>query len=221
MIPFQASSRSGSAYRLSMRRGGIGLFVGAVLLPLGVFVGLAAASAGSGARRWDSPFLRVSERYYDEPVASDLGSVLEAGRVAAAVLVLGVLILLLTRRNWRAAIFCFLAVGGVVAVDLPLKEVFHRPQWAPPGVEGGGEFAFPSGHAMAAAAILGALTLISPRRWAKALLIAGVPLIVAAGVILVYSWWHYPSDVVAGWCLALSWVMALWLWIRPRAGNAR
>jgi undecaprenyl-diphosphatase len=70
-------------------------------------------------------------------------------------------------------------------------------------------------------AILAAITLVSPRRWAKAMLIVGLPLLVGVGVVLVYAWWHYPSDVVGGWCFALSWVTALWLVIRPRQGATR
>jgi membrane-associated phospholipid phosphatase len=222
MMPIQASARSTGAYRLTVRRGDIALFVGAVLLPLAIFAGLAAVSAGNGARLWDSPFLRLTERYYSSSVGPSLGLALDAGRVVAAAIVLGVLILLLRRRRWRALLFCTLAVGGVLAIDVPLKEVFHRPQWTPPGYDSsGGGYAFPSGHAMASVAILGALTLLSPRRWAKVLLIVGVPLAVAVGVVLVYSWWHYPSDVVAGWSLALAWVSALWLAIRPGPGALR
>jgi membrane-associated phospholipid phosphatase len=69
---------------------------------------------------------------------------------------------------------------------------------------------------MASLAIVSAISLISPRRWAKRILVVGLPLVGAVGVVLVYAWWHYPSDVIAGWCLALAWVTALWLAIRPR-----
>jgi membrane-associated phospholipid phosphatase len=73
---------------------------------------------------------------------------------------------------------------------------------------------------MATMALLASMTLISTPRLAKLLLIVGVPLVAAVGVVLVYSWWHYPSDVVAGWCLAVSWVAALCFAIRPKRAQS-
>ena len=64
---------------------------------------------------------------------------------------------------------------------------------------------------MGSMAILVALALTSSPRWRRRALIIGVPLLVAYGVGLVYAWWHYPFDVVAGWCIALAWVTGMWL----------
>jgi membrane-associated phospholipid phosphatase len=44
-----------------------------------------------------------------------------------------------------------------------------------------------------------------------------VPLVVAYGVLLVVQSWHYPSDIVAGWCFALAWAAGLWLVLRRAA----
>jgi hypothetical protein len=44
---------------------------------------------------------------------------------------------------------------------------------------------------MASLAIVSAISLISPRRWAKRILVVGLPLVGAVGVVLVYAWWHY------------------------------
>ena len=121
------------------------------------------------------------------------------------------------------ALFCVLAVGGVVALDIPLKDLFGRPRVSPPGSEGGNstEYVFPSGHAMGSLAVLLAFSLITKPRWSRLIIVVGLPLVVAVGVVLVYAWWHYPSDVVGGWCFALAWVAALWLVLRPRPGQVR
>lgn len=181
----------------------------------------AYAVAGEGAQGWEAPIFDLTERYYRGLIGASLNWALEFGRALAAAILLAALILLLKRGRLREALFCLLAVGGVLAFDVPLKEMFHRPQWSAPGYEAGPGYVFPSGHAMASLAIVSAISLISPRRWAKRILVVGLPLVVAVGVVLVYAWWHYPSDVIAGWCLALAWITALWLAIRPRPGAVR
>jgi undecaprenyl-diphosphatase len=223
MIPAQASParRNKIAHLLALRRGELTMFVSGVLLPLGIFVALAAVVAGNGARGWEAGILDMMGRHYRQSIVVRLGSALDVGSVLAATIVFGAFILLLKRGRRREALFCMLAVGGVVALDVPLKEMFRRPSWSPSGFNSDAGYSFPSGYAMASLAILAAITLVSPRRWAKAMLIVGLPLLVGVGVVLVYAWWHYPSDVVGGWCFALSWVTALWLVIRPRQGATR
>jgi membrane-associated phospholipid phosphatase len=222
MTLVQASSARNTIRRRFARRSDVAAFVGAVLLPLGIFVALAATVAGEGALGWDAAILDLVDRYYRWPIAEPLGSALEAGRALAAALLVGALILLLMKGKRREALFCTLAVTGVLALDVPLKEIFRRPPWSPPGEDAGGAgYTFPSGHAMGSMALFAAITLVSARRWARWLLVVGLPLVVAIGIVLVYSWWHYPSDVLGGWCLALAWVTALWLAIRPGPGAVR
>jgi membrane-associated phospholipid phosphatase len=192
--------------------------IGGLLLPLAAFAALAAAAAGKGARGWDADILRLSERHYRPSVASTLSTALEVAVWLGAAIAAGVVILLLLRRKHRPVLFFVLAVGGVVALDLPLKELFRRPPWSPSGFDSGAGYAFPSGHAMATMATVAAIALLS-RRWRPWTLAGGVPLVVASGIPLVYAWWHYPSDVVAGWCFALAWVTALWLLFRPSADD--
>jgi len=132
--------------------------------------------------------------------------------LGVAIAVIAVL-LLLRRRRRRDAIFWLLAVGGAIALDAPLKELFRRPALG--GHEGG--YSFPSGNAMGSMAVLLTLVLTVPPRWRTRVLALGVPFLVAYGVALVYAWWHYPFDVLAGWCAALAWVTASWLVLRVRA----
>jgi len=193
-------------------RGQLVAFVGALLLPLAVFGGLAAA-VGAGEYGWDSDIVRFSGRYYEPSIAAPLEETLTLSLGVGAAIVAAAIAVLLARRRLAHAFFLAIAVGGVIAVDLPLKEIIRRP---PLGDHGGG-YSFPSGHAMASVAIVAAVALTSSMRWRRRTLAVGVPVVIAYGVVLVYQWWHYPSDVVAGWCLALAWVTGLWLALRRAA----
>jgi undecaprenyl-diphosphatase len=75
---------------------------------------------------------------------------------------------------------------------------------------------FPSGHATGAAATyltLGALLArFQPRRRLKIYLLAlAVLLTVLIGLSRVYLGVHWPSDVLAGWTLGMSWALLCWL----------
>jgi membrane-associated phospholipid phosphatase len=191
--------------------------IGGLLLPLGVFAALAAAVAGQGARGWDRDILRVSDRYYNPSVAGPLEVTLKVGIGLGAAIAVGAVTMSLAKRKWGQALFWALAVGGVLAFDPLLKGIFDRP---PIGNHGGGA-SFPSGNAMASLAIVTAIVLTSSPPWRRRALTVGVPMVVAYGVVLVYQFWHYPSDVVAGWCIAVAWMTALWLALGRAVKGAR
>jgi undecaprenyl-diphosphatase len=46
-------------------------------------------------------------------------------------------------------------------------------------------------------------------RWRIPALIGGTVFVVAVGGSRLYFGFHHPSDVLAGWCLALAWVVAV------------
>lgn len=84
---------------------------------------------------------------------------------------------------------------------------------------------FPSGHStMAAATYLTLAVLLAslePARRAKALVfcVAAI-LVLSIGVSRVYLGVHWPTDVLAGWCLGSAWALAAWF-ILGRLGNGR
>jgi membrane-associated phospholipid phosphatase len=115
---------------------------------------------------------------------------------------------LAVQRRMRELAFLSLAVGGMVALDPLLKAVFERP---PATVDGSG-YSFPSGTAMVSLAALGTLfVLLTSRRSKWSIAVLGVPVVIALGLAVVDDGWHYPSDVLGGWALAVAWVSALCL----------
>ena len=75
---------------------------------------------------------------------------------------------------------------------------------------------FPSGHATVAAVIyltLGALLarFTERRRTRVYLVVLALSLTFLVGVSRLYLGVHYPTDVVAGWCVGLVWALSCWL----------
>jgi undecaprenyl-diphosphatase len=127
-----------------------------------------------------------------------------ASTALAAVLALWLLI----RRRARSVLFLVAAIAGAVLLSSLLKELVDRP-----AIEGGGS-TFPSGSATWSAATLAAAVVLLPR-WRRVLLPAGGAVILVFCAAIAWEEWHYPSDIVAGWCLALAWVGALVALLRP------
>lgn len=124
-----------------------------------------------------------------------------------------------------AALLAALAIGGGTAVSYLLKSLFARPR--PDLVAHLVEVrtsSFPSGHAMLSAVTyltLGALLArIQPRRRLKVyLLLVALLLTLLVGTSRVYLGVHWPTDVLAGWCVGSAWAMSCWLaalWLQRR-----
>ena len=116
----------------------------------------------------------------------------------------------------RIAVFVLAAIVGGEGVSTVLKLFYHRPR--PDLVPHGMEVftaSFPSGHAMMSAiAYLTLATLVArvePRRRVKALLMAiGIGMTVCVGISRIYLGVHWPSDVLAGWCVGAAWAALCW-----------
>ena len=120
--------------------------------------------------------------------------------------------LLLTRRH-RALRFFGLSVVGAGLLNLAAKFLLTRPRpalWVVLHPEL--SYSFPSGHAMAAAALAAALGfLLWPTRWRWVAVGLGAAWALSMGWARVYLGVHYPSDVLAGWLGSVGWVSGLHL----------
>ncbi len=149
-----------------------------------------------------------------------------------SIVVLGIILFsvvgyLLFDRKRAAALLMLGAVLGGVALNDTLKFAFARPR---PGfvAEGVQVFtsSFPSGHAALSAITyltLGAI-LARTHPWVRirvyimslAAMVTGL-----VGLSRVYLGVHYPTDVLAGWCIGIAWGIAcgaLMAWLQRRGG---
>jgi undecaprenyl-diphosphatase len=136
----------------------------------------------------------------------------------AFVSVAAVVYLLITRKRWYAALVA-LAVAGGEAISTLLKVAFDRPR--PDVIHSARVFtaSFPSGHAMLSAVTfltLGALLAkASPDHRVKAYFVSlALFLTIMVGLSRVYLGVHYPTDVLAGWCVGSAWAILCWSVIR-------
>lgn len=133
--------------------------------------------------------------------------------------------LLLVRKFGLALLMVAAVAGGMLLSNL-LKSGFDRPR---PDIDHAARVftaSFPSGHATLAAVTfltLGALlTRVNADRRVKLYFIAvAVLLTLIVGLSRVYLGVHYPSDVLAGWCIGSAWAALCWagaFWLQ-RHGN--
>src|SRR6185436_3160427 len=137
---------------------------------------------------------------------------------------------LLLQGLWRRALFVTAASLGGWFLNSALKQLFQRPRPdIVPHLREAMSLSFPSGHALTSAAVyltLGALSMhIAQRRLTKVYCMAVAMLATAlVGTSRVYLGVHYPTDVLAGWLLGLSWALLCWMIERSlerRAGLKR
>jgi len=150
---------------------------------------------------------------------TSLGSVTVVSLVATAVLGF-----LLATRKSGTALLVLVAVTGGGLLNALLKSYFQRER---PGILAHGvdvsTSSFPSGHAMLAATIyltLGALLATvqtSPRVRTYCVSVA-VTLTLLVGLSRVYLGVHWPTDVLAGWCVGSAWAI-LCLVVATRLGR--
>ena len=70
-----------------------------------------------------------------------------------------------------------------------------------------GVAAWPSGHTTATTALALCALWIAPPRWRPLAATAGAAYVLAVGSSVVLLGWHFPSDVLGGFCVAAAWVL--------------
>ena len=124
--------------------------------------------------------------------------------------------LFLSGRRNSAILVLVAAVGGLMLNDL-LKIIFDRPRpdLSLPSIR---VFTsgFPSGHAaLSTAAYFIMASLIAQRtpsvQLKRYIMATATLLVLLIGMSRVYLGVHYPTDVLAGWCVGASWALVCWL----------
>lgn len=122
--------------------------------------------------------------------------------------------LLLVQRYAMSALVLAAVLGGIVISNV-LKHGFDRPR---PDLEHAAQVfspSFPSGHATLSAVTfltLGGLLTRANLDWRVKVyfLTVAILLTILVGMSRVYLGVHYPSDVLAGWCVGTAWALLCW-----------
>ena len=134
---------------------------------------------------------------------------------------------LLLHGLYKNGLFVFVASVGGWVLNALLKDVFARARPdVVPHLREVMTSSFPSGHAMISAAVyltLGALLMrIADGRLAKYYCIAIAMLVTfLVGCSRVLLGVHYPTDVIGGWLMGMSWALLCWTierFLEHRAG---
>lgn len=182
-----------------------------LLLPLWGFSELALELRAGGIIGFDEPILR-GLRALTSP-GSDWFFVLlsNLGYLYGVVPVdIALIAVLFVRRHLRAATFASMAVVGSALLNLGAKRIFTRDRpslWE--SITPEVTWSFPSGHAMGSATLAAVMIVLAWRtrgRWPVTAAVSGFVLLV--GVSRVYLGVHYPSDILAGWAVAIAWTAA-------------
>ena len=138
---------------------------------------------------------------------TELGDAWSNSAVVAAVL-----LFLLFRKQFRAALYWLVAIGGSMGLVQLFKWTLHRPR--PITIyHGVSSWGFPSGHATMSVVVYGFLSVLLLRslpsrwRWLPFVLALGASLLIAFSRI--YLGAHWLSDILGGVALGWIWVTLL------------
>jgi undecaprenyl-diphosphatase len=191
-----------------------------VALPMVAFLLLAEDVWEREAFDWDTPVLRFFDAHQDPSLTLLTKGITQLGGAAfAGLLLLAAISVPLIARLRREAVFLFAAVAGAGVLNVVLKGFFDRPRPELfPHLVATMTSSFPSGHTMTSAALALAVVILlrrSPYFWPVATAASVYALAVALSRL--YLGVHFPSDVVAGWCVSVAWVTIAWMLVLYRA----
>lgn len=177
-----------------------------------LFLGLAAAVEQDGVAGFDEA-LRAAMHRRASPLLTFLAErVTWLGSLGVLALFGAIAVTVLVRAHRREdAVLLTVTMAGALALENGLKYWFHR---ARPAAFFGPEpttYSFPSGHALFSLCFYGVLAIVvaraGPSAAAKAALrIATGLLLLSIGATRIYLGVHYPSDVLAGYLVAIAWI---------------
>jgi undecaprenyl-diphosphatase len=167
-----------------------------------------------GMRNHDNRADPIGPEWFEAAVrdVTSLGST-----TVICIIVLGTVGFLLLSRAHGAAVLVLISVSGGALLMQLLKEAFARVR---PDVVSHSVYeltrSFPSGHTTLAAVAyltLGALVarVQSTRPLKIYALSVAILLTVLVGVSRIYLGLHWPTDVLAGWCLGAAWALMCWI----------
>lgn len=190
--------------------GRLTLAISLAIVAMFLFILLAHEEAEGSTRRFDSAVLSFFHHHQSPALHALMGAASWlAGPVPqTAVLLLCILGFTLAGRFWPDGLTMLMAGVGGAGLIMGLKRLFHRPR--PEEIFAHLGYSFPSGHSFFALVVYGMLAYWltrdappRPRRWGWAVAVIAIFLV---GFSRVFLGEHYPSDVAAGYAVALPWL---------------
>lgn len=120
--------------------------------------------------------------------------------------------LLFIIKNRKIGISIILNLGLSVSINYTLKQILQRPRPTEYRIINESGYSFPSGHSMVSMAFYGYLIYLIYKyvknKYVKTILIMLLTiLIVSIGISRIYLGVHYTSDVIAGFIVAISYLI--------------
>jgi membrane-associated phospholipid phosphatase len=205
-----------------LRRQGPPLILG-IIVAIAVLSGIGAlVLAVDGIGAWDLDALQWIADHRADPAdtLTEWGTWLAETVPIAALTLLTMVVVWLHWRRWAAPMFVAAAVGGEKLIYLLTSIIIGRER--PPVETIGDTYAtrsFPSGHVASAITLYGSIALllglVLGRRWRTVVFVVVAVIAAIVGVCRTYRGFHYPTDVVAGALLGVTWLAFVWSRMRP------
>ena len=130
----------------------------------------------------------------------------------ALVLIGTTVILVISIKNRRIGISIIANLGIVTGLNIVLKQIVQRPRPTEYRIVNETGYSFPSGHSMVSMAFYGFLIYLIYKyvknKYLKIGLITFLSiLIISIGISRIYLGVHYTSDVMAGFCISVSYLV--------------
>ena len=126
-------------------------------------------------------------------------------------------VIFLIQKQWRKFSYVIFTALGSAIISHTGKVLIYRIRphlWISKAPEL--SYAFPSGHSMTSMTLVAILVILSwyrPQKWL--VLTLGILYILIIAWTRLYLGVHYPSDIIAGWMLAIAWAITMNLIIKP------
>jgi undecaprenyl-diphosphatase len=209
--------RGGADYAILGKVGTTGRWVrvAGALCGLLAFGAMAYLFENGLAMAFDLPVRAAVHSWASAPLTAAMRLISVLGSEYFLVPLAVVLVWRWVRRGERSKAYVLVAAGlSAEAASQLLKLLFHRPRpelffaLTPPRT-----YSFPSGHSFVPVVYFGILVgLLGAGPWWRVGVAALAGLL---GLSRVYLGYHYPSDVMAGWALAVVW-LSVWGMIAAR-----
>jgi len=195
--------------------------LGLLTITLGIigFVILAdAAVEGDGLAGFDPSVTRsfIERRTPQLSTAAQALTFIGNVPVLTALTITAAALLRTLTRRWKPAVILSVGMIGAATLTYSLKVLIgrHRPDAEQVLGTVNHGFSFPSGHALSSAVFFLLLAgMLWYSRAARSIKIAGttvaIGLSIGIGLSRIYLGYHWATDVLAGWTMALTWLSVL------------